>query len=109
VRLRAAGAVVLGKTTTTELALFAPAQTRNPVDLARTPGGPSSGSAAAVADAMVPLALGTQTAGSITRPAAFCGVLGLKPTRWASSRPEIRSSAARGLSSACPRSRSPAW
>ena len=82
-RLRDAGAVVLGKTVTTELATYAPAATRNPVDLARTPGGSSSGSAAAVADAMVPLALGSQTAGSTIRPAAFCGVLGLKPTRGA--------------------------
>jgi Asp-tRNA(Asn)/Glu-tRNA(Gln) amidotransferase A subunit family amidase len=82
-RLREAGAVVLGKTVTTELATYAPAATRNPVDLERTPGGSSSGSAAAVADAMVPLALGSQTAGSTIRPAAFCGVLGLKPTRGA--------------------------
>jgi Asp-tRNA(Asn)/Glu-tRNA(Gln) amidotransferase A subunit family amidase len=79
--LRAAGAVVLGKTATTELATYHPSPTRNPVDPQRTPGGSSSGSAAAVADAMVPLALGSQTAGSVVRPAAFCGVLGLKPTR----------------------------
>ena len=78
--LRAAGAVVLGKTTTTELAAYEPAPTRNPHDLGRTPGGSSSGSAAAVADGMVPVALGTQTAGSVVRPAAFCGVLGFKPT-----------------------------
>jgi Asp-tRNA(Asn)/Glu-tRNA(Gln) amidotransferase A subunit family amidase len=78
--LRAAGAVVLGKTTTTELAAYEPAPTRNPHDPGRTPGGSSSGSAAAVADAMVPIALGTQTAGSVVRPAAFCGVLGFKPT-----------------------------
>jgi Asp-tRNA(Asn)/Glu-tRNA(Gln) amidotransferase A subunit family amidase len=78
--LRAAGAVVLGKTTTTELAAYEPAPTRNPHDLGRTPGGSSSGSAAAVADGMVPIALGTQTAGSVVRPAAFCGVLGFKPT-----------------------------
>jgi Asp-tRNA(Asn)/Glu-tRNA(Gln) amidotransferase A subunit family amidase len=82
-RLRDAGAVVLGKTVTTELATYAPATTRNPVDLERTPGGSSSGSAAAVADSMVPLALGSQTAGSTIRPAAFCGVLGLKPTHGA--------------------------
>jgi amidase len=82
-RLREAGAVVLGKTVTTELATYAPAATRNPVGLERTPGGSSSGSAAAVADAMVPVALGSQTAGSTIRPAAFCGVLGLKPTRGA--------------------------
>ena len=79
-RLRAAGAVVLGKTTTTEFATYHPSQTRNPHDPARTPGGSSSGSAAAVAAGMAPLALGTQTAGSVIRPASFCGVLGFKPT-----------------------------
>jgi Asp-tRNA(Asn)/Glu-tRNA(Gln) amidotransferase A subunit family amidase len=79
-RLRDAGAVVLGKTMTTELAYFHPAETRNPLDLRRTPGGSSSGSAAAVADEMVPLALGSQTAGSTIRPASFCGIFGLKPT-----------------------------
>ena len=79
--LRAAGAVILGKTVTTELAYFAPAKTKNPHDPTRTPGGSSSGSAAAVASAMVPLAIGTQTNGSVIRPAAFCGVVGFKPTR----------------------------
>lgn len=79
-RLRAAGAVIVGKTVTTEFALFAPGPTRNPLDPARTPGGSSSGSAAAVAAGLVPLALGTQTAGSIVRPASFCGVFGAKPT-----------------------------
>jgi Asp-tRNA(Asn)/Glu-tRNA(Gln) amidotransferase A subunit family amidase len=79
-RLREAGAVILGKTATTEFAYFHPAETRNPLDPERTPGGSSSGSAAAVADGMVPLALGSQTAGSTIRPASFCGVLGLKPT-----------------------------
>ena len=78
--LRAAGAVILGKTVTTELAYFTPGKTRNPHDGARTPGGSSSGSAAAVADLMVPVALGTQTAGSVIRPASFCGVIGFKPT-----------------------------
>jgi Asp-tRNA(Asn)/Glu-tRNA(Gln) amidotransferase A subunit family amidase len=78
--LRAAGAVVLGKTVTTELAYFGPGPTRNPRNPAHTPGGSSSGSAAAVADCMVPAALGTQTAGSIIRPAAYCGVVGFKPT-----------------------------
>jgi amidase len=78
--LRAAGAVILGKTVTTELAYFTPGKTRNPRDPSRTPGGSSSGSAAAVADAMVPAALGTQTAGSVIRPASFCGVFGFKPT-----------------------------
>jgi amidase len=75
-----AGAVVLGKTVTTELATWHPGKTSNPHDHERTPGGSSSGSAAAVAAAMVPLALGTQTVGSTIRPAAFCGVLGMKPT-----------------------------
>jgi len=79
-RLRAAGAVVLGKTVTTEFAYFHPGPTRNPHDTAHTPGGSSSGSAAAVAAGEVPLALGTQTAGSTIRPAAFCGIVGLKPT-----------------------------
>ncbi len=77
--LREAGAVILGKTRTTELATFHPTVTANPHDPTRTPGGSSSGSAAAVADAMVPAALGTQTWGSVIRPAAFCGVVGLKP------------------------------
>lgn len=75
---REAGAVVLGKTVTTEFAYFHPGPTRNPRNTAHTPGGSSSGSAAAVADAMLPLALGTQTAGSIIRPAAYCGVVGYK-------------------------------
>lgn len=77
---REAGAVVVGKTVTTELANMYAGRTRNPHNLAHTPGGSSSGSAAAVADAMLPLALGTQTAGSVIRPAAFCGVVGFKPT-----------------------------
>ncbi|MGE0153075.1 MAG: amidase [Reyranellaceae bacterium] len=79
-RLRAAGAVILGKTVTTEFAYFHPGKTRNPHDPARTPGGSSSGSAAAVAAAMVPGAIGSQTNGSVIRPAAFCGVVGYKPT-----------------------------
>jgi Asp-tRNA(Asn)/Glu-tRNA(Gln) amidotransferase A subunit family amidase len=78
--LRTAGAVVMGKTVTTEFALYSPGKTRNPHDPSRTPGGSSSGSAAAVAAGMVPLALGTQTNGSVIRPAAFCGVYGFKPT-----------------------------
>lgn len=78
--LRGAGAIILGKTVTTELALLTPARTRNPRNLAHTPGGSSAGSAAAVADGMVPAALGSQTAGSIIRPASFCGVYGFKPT-----------------------------
>lgn len=78
--LKAAGAIILGKTVTTEFAFFGPGKTRNPHDLKRTPGGSSSGSAAAVADFQVPIALGTQTAGSIIRPASYCGVIGYKPT-----------------------------
>ncbi len=77
---REAGAVLLGKTVTTELANMFPGITRNPHNLAHTPGGSSSGSAAAVADCMLPLALGTQTAGSLIRPAAFCGIVGYKPS-----------------------------
>ncbi len=77
---RDAGAVVLGKTVTTEFAALSPGKTRNPHNTAHTPGGSSSGSAAGVADFMVPLAFGTQTAGSIIRPASFCGVVGYKPS-----------------------------
>ncbi len=79
-RLRAAGAVILGKTVTTEFAYWKAGKTRNPHDHSRTPGGSSSGSAAAVADFMVPLATGTQTVASTMRPAAFCGIVGFKPT-----------------------------
>jgi Asp-tRNA(Asn)/Glu-tRNA(Gln) amidotransferase A subunit family amidase len=79
-RLRAAGAIVLGKTVTAELAFYRPGKTVNPHDPARTPGGSSSGSAAAVAARLAPAAIGTQTAGSIIRPASFCGVVGFKPT-----------------------------
>ena len=79
-RLRAAGALILGKTVTTELACGAANETRNPHALGHTPGGSSSGSAATVAAGGVPLALGTQTAGSVVRPAAFCGVWGMKPS-----------------------------
>src|SRR3979490_811155 len=75
-----AGGVLLGKTVTTEFANLHPGPTRNPHDLARAPGGSSSGSAAAVADHMVPIALGTQTTGSTIRPASFCGVFGYRPT-----------------------------
>jgi Asp-tRNA(Asn)/Glu-tRNA(Gln) amidotransferase A subunit family amidase len=78
-RLRAAGAVILGKTVTTEYACFDPPITRNPWNLARTPGGSSSGSAASVAIGMCPVAIGSQTGGSIVRPASFCGVAGFKP------------------------------
>jgi Asp-tRNA(Asn)/Glu-tRNA(Gln) amidotransferase A subunit family amidase len=79
-RLKAAGALLLGKTVTTEFAYFAPGPTHNPHNPAHTPGGSSSGSAAAVGAGLCPLALGTQTIGSIMRPAAFCGVVGFKPT-----------------------------
>jgi aspartyl-tRNA(Asn)/glutamyl-tRNA(Gln) amidotransferase subunit A len=79
-RLRAAGAIMLGKTHTTEFAFRDPAPTRNPWNPGHTPGGSSSGSAAAVAARMVPAALGTQTVGSVLRPAAYCGVVGYKPT-----------------------------
>jgi Asp-tRNA(Asn)/Glu-tRNA(Gln) amidotransferase A subunit family amidase len=78
--LRAAGAVILGKTVTTECATYAPGKTRNPHDPSRTPGGSSSGSAAAVAAGMVPLAIGTQSNASVIRPAAYCGVYGFKPS-----------------------------
>ena len=78
--LRAAGAIIFGKTVTTELATYAPGKTRNPHNPEHTPGGSSSGSAAAVAVGMVPLALGSQTNGSVIRPASFCGVYGFKPT-----------------------------
>ena len=77
---KAAGAVIIGKTATTELAGVHPAKTRNPQNLDHTPGGSSSGSAAAVAAGMVRIAFGTQTAGSVIRPAAYCGVVGFKPT-----------------------------
>ena len=78
--LKQAGALILGKTVSTEFAYFGPGPTRNPRNLGHTPGGSSSGSAAAVAAGFVPLALGTQTVGSIIRPAAFCGVVGYKPS-----------------------------
>ncbi|MBG9386776.1 amidase [Caenimonas aquaedulcis] len=79
-RLRAAGAIIMGKTTTTEFAYVHPAATCNPHDVRHTPGGSSSGSAAAVADGMVPVALGSQTGGSTIRPSAYCGVVGFKPS-----------------------------
>lgn len=84
--LRAAGAVIMGKTVTTELAVYSPGVTRNPLDTGRTPGGSSSGSAAAVAAGMVPLAVGTQTNGSVVRPASYCGVCGFKPSHGLVSR-----------------------
>ena len=80
VRLRTAGAIIMGKTVTTEYAYYQPGKTRNPHDIDRTPGGSSSGSAAAVAAEMVPGAIGTQTTGSVIRPASFCGCVGYKPS-----------------------------
>jgi Asp-tRNA(Asn)/Glu-tRNA(Gln) amidotransferase A subunit family amidase len=85
-RLRAAGAVIMGKTVTTEFATRTPGKTRNPHNLAHTPGGSSSGSAAAVAAGMVPLTLGSQTGGSTIRPGSYCGVYALKPTHGLVSR-----------------------
>ena len=78
--LRQAGAIILGKTVTTELAVYSPGKTKNPHDPTRTPGGSSSGSAAAVASFTVQIAVGTQTNGSVIRPAAYCGVFGFKPS-----------------------------
>ena len=78
--LKKAGVLILGKTVTTEFAYFAPGPTKNPHNPVHTPGGSSSGSAAAVAAGMVPFTFGTQTIGSIIRPASFCGVVGFKPT-----------------------------
>jgi Asp-tRNA(Asn)/Glu-tRNA(Gln) amidotransferase A subunit family amidase len=85
-KLREAGAVIMGKTVTTEFAFMSPGKTTNPHNAAHTPGGSSSGSAAAVAAGHVPLAIGSQTAGSIIRPAAFCGIYGLKPSQGMISR-----------------------
>lgn len=90
-RLKAAGAIIMGKTVSTELAFMHPSKTRNPHNPDHTPGGSSAGSAAAVAAAMVPLAVGTQTGGSIIRPASFCGVVGFKPTFGAIARTGVLS------------------
>lgn len=79
-RLKSTGALILGKTVTVEFANYSPGPTRNPHNPEHTPGGSSSGSAAAVAAGLCPLALGTQTVGSVIRPAAYCGVVGVKPT-----------------------------
>ena len=81
--------MILGKTVTTELATLTPNVTHNPRNLDHTPGGSSSGSAAAVADDMVPLALGTQTGGSVIRPGSFCGIYGFKPTYGLIPRPGV--------------------
>jgi amidase len=88
--LRAAGAVILGKTVTAEFAGMTAGPTVNPHNPAHTPGGSSSGSAAAVADFMLPVALGTQTGGSVLRPAAYCGVIGYKPTFGAFNRAGLK-------------------
>ena len=79
-RLRTAGAIIIGKSVSTEFAYWQAGKTRNPLDPLRTPGGSSSGSAAAVAARMVPLAIGSQTAASTIRPASYCGIVGFKPT-----------------------------
>ena len=91
--LRAAGAVILGKTVTAEFAGTHPGPTANPHDVARTPGGSSQGSAAGVADFMVPVALGTQTGGSVLRPSSFCGIVGFKPSFGTFNRAGIKSAA----------------
>jgi len=80
-KLKQAGAIIMGKTVTAELAYYSPGKTKNPHDIKRTPGGSSSGSAAAVASHMVPLAIGSQTNGSVIRPASYCGVVGYKPSK----------------------------
>jgi len=85
-KLKQAGAIIMGKTVTTELAYYSPGKTKNPHDPSRTPGGSSSGSASAVASHMVPLAVGSQTNGSVIRPASYCGVVGYKPTKGLISR-----------------------
>ena len=90
---RAAGALIFGKTVTAEFAGIAPGPTTNPLDPHRTPGGSSSGSAAAVADGMIPLALGTQTGGSVHRPASYCGIVGFKPSRSTLNRAGIKPAA----------------
>ena len=79
-KVREHGGVILGKTVTTEFAWRNPGKTKNPHNPSHTPGGSSSGSAAGVADFQMPLAFGTQTAGSVIRPASYCGVVGFKPT-----------------------------
>ena len=85
-KLKQAGAIIMGKTVTAELAYYSPGKTKNPHDTTRTPGGSSSGSAVAVASHMVPLAVGSQTNGSVIRPASYCGVVGYKPTKGLISR-----------------------
>lgn len=96
-RLRAAGAIILGKTVTTEFAYWHAGPTRNPLDSRRTPGGSSSGSCAGVAAGMFPLALGSQTAASTIRPAAYCGIVGYKPSRQWISRVGVKALAGNSL------------
>jgi Asp-tRNA(Asn)/Glu-tRNA(Gln) amidotransferase A subunit family amidase len=91
--MRAAGALIVGKTVTAEFAGIAPGPTTNPHNPAHTPGGSSSGSAAAVADGMIPVALGTQTGGSVHRPASYCGIIGFKPTRSTINRAGVKPAA----------------
>lgn len=90
---RAAGALIIGKTVTAEFAGIAPGPTTNPHNSAHTPGGSSSGSAAAVADGMIPVALGTQTGGSVHRPASYCGIVGFKPSRTTVNRAGVKPAA----------------
>jgi Asp-tRNA(Asn)/Glu-tRNA(Gln) amidotransferase A subunit family amidase len=96
-RLRAAGAIVIGKTVTTEFAYWHAGPTRNPHDTSRTPGGSSSGSCAGLAAGMFPLALGSQTAASTIRPAAYCGIVGFKPSRQWISRAGVKALAGNSL------------
>ena len=100
-RLRAAGALIAGKTKCAEFAWMTPSDTLNPLDRSRTPGGSSNGSAAAVAAGAVPLATGTQTAGSINRPGSYCGVLGFKPTFGRYDRDGVKPMSGRSTRSAC--------
>jgi Asp-tRNA(Asn)/Glu-tRNA(Gln) amidotransferase A subunit family amidase len=92
---RSAGALIVGKTVTAEFAGIGPGPTTNPLDPARTPGGSSSGSAAAVAGGMIPVALGTQTGGSVHRPASYCGIIGFKPTQCTINRAGVKPAAER--------------
>src|SRR4029077_6694911 len=107
--LREAGAVVLGKTVTTEFATAPPGPTRNPWDLRRTPGGSSSGSGAAAGSGMGAAGLGTQVLGSILRPASFCGCVGFKPSLGAINRGRSHDGLSQSVHGAVPRSIEDAW
>ena len=107
--VRRAGGVILGKTVTTEFASLQPAKTRNPRNLAHTPGGSSSGSAAAVAAGMLPIAFGSQTGGSVIRPAAYCGVAGYKPSFRLMPTVGMKASPGRSTPSACSPPASRTW